>query len=324
MCRFWASVHADDLGAPRVLEPPVVVHDDDPVVAVLDGRPAGRRGSGDVAGRGEEQGKGEDGCRHPHERPPGGRFDCARMVGTAFCRATPTPSSPADAVSSRHARTEHTHSRPDWACSPRSRCWSPSPAAPPRVSRPLRPAAAFPPELVDWVPYDGKPALRRHRPGHLGPRDPRARVHPPRGRHDWRLWYTGYDSTRSETKSLGYATSPDGLAWTRHPKNPVFDGVWTEDVFVLKHEGLFHMFAEGVGDVAHRLTSPDGVRWEEQGRLDVRRRSGEPISAGAYGTPDGLGRGRDLLPLLRARRQGGLAGHLEGPAACGRTCGTSR
>jgi hypothetical protein len=27
------------------------------------------------------------------------------------------------------------------------------------------------------------------------------------------------------------------------------------------------------------------VRWQEQGRLDVRKRSGEPLSAGAYGTP---------------------------------------
>ena len=86
-------------------------------------------------------------------------------------------------------------------------------------------------------------------------------------------------------KSLGYATSPDGVRWTRHPGNPVFDRLWTEDVFVLKHEGVYQMFAEGTNDVAHRLTSADGLRWEDQGRLDIRTRSGAPLSAGAYGTP---------------------------------------
>ncbi len=104
----------------------------------------------------------------------------------------------------------------------------------------------------------------------------------------WRLWYTGYDSARSEKKALGYATSDDGIRWTRYPTNPVFDGVWTEDVFVLKHEGVYQMFAEGVDDVAHRLTSADGVRWEERGPLDIRKRSGEPISKGPYGTPSVL------------------------------------
>jgi len=97
--------------------------------------------------------------------------------------------------------------------------------------------------------------------------------------------YTGYDPTRGETKSLAmrpHLTASSGRGTRR---TLCSTGVWTEDVFVLKHEGLFHMFAEGVGDVAHRLTSPDGVRWEEQGRLDIRKRSGEPLSAGAYGTP---------------------------------------
>jgi hypothetical protein len=101
----------------------------------------------------------------------------------------------------------------------------------------------------------------------------------------WKLWYTGYDSSRSEVKSLGYATSPDGIHWMRHPANPVFDRVWTEDVFVVKHEGVYQMFAEGVNDIAHRLTSRDGLHWEEQGSLDIRTKAGKPIRAGAYGTP---------------------------------------
>jgi hypothetical protein len=142
----------------------------------------------------------------------------------------------------------------------------------------------FPPELVDWVPYAANPLFAGTGQA-TWDREIRERGFILRDGGTWRLWYTGYDTKRGEKKSLGYATSPEGIRWTRHAGNPVFDAVWTEDVFVVKHDGVFHMFAEGVDDVAHRLTSKDGVRWEEQGALDVRRRSGEPISKGAYGTP---------------------------------------
>jgi hypothetical protein len=45
------------------------------------------------------------------------------------------------------------------------------------------------------------------------------------------------------------------------------------------------MFAEGKGDIAHLLTSDDGIAWKEEGPLDIRTRSGEPLSPGPYGTP---------------------------------------
>lgn len=156
----------------------------------------------------------------------------------------------------------------------------------PAAPRPPEAAASpvFPPELVHWVPY-GKEPLFAGTGRATWDREIRERGFILRDGGTWRLWYTGYDSSRSETKALGHATSSDGLVWKRDPGNPVFAGVWTEDVFVLKHQGVFQMFAEGVNDVAHRLTSRDGVRWQEQGPLDVRGRSGEPIAAGAYGTP---------------------------------------
>jgi hypothetical protein len=148
------------------------------------------------------------------------------------------------------------------------------------------PAASdpFPKELVDWVPYEGNP-LFAGTGRDTWDREIRERGFILREGGAWRLWFTGYDSTKSEVKSLGYATSPDGIRWMRHPGNPVFDRLWTEDVFVVKHEGVYQMFAEGTNDVAHRLTSADGLRWEDQGRLDIRTRSGAPLSAGAYGTP---------------------------------------
>ncbi len=101
----------------------------------------------------------------------------------------------------------------------------------------------------------------------------------------YHLWYTGYNDDRSTSKSLGHATSTDGIQWTRDPANPIHDAGWVEDVCVVREGGEYVMFAEGRGDVAHMLTSPDGVRWTERGPLNVRRADGEPIAPGPYGTP---------------------------------------
>ena len=38
----------------------------------------------------------------------------------------------------------------------------------------------------------------------------------------YRLWYSGGE--QYEPDAIGYATSPDGLKWTKHENNPVFRG----------------------------------------------------------------------------------------------------
>ena len=54
---------------------------------------------------------------------------------------------------------------------------------------------------------------------------------------------------------------------------------------VVRRDDTFHMFAEGRGDRAHRLTSKDGIHWTPAGQLDVRTVDGQPIAEGPYGTP---------------------------------------
>jgi hypothetical protein len=100
----------------------------------------------------------------------------------------------------------------------------------------------------------------------------------------YHLWYTGYTDT-SDIKHLGYATSTDGLTWTRYKDNPVYSDGWVEDMCVVKSAGMYYMFAEGKGDTAHMLTSTDRIHWTEQGNLDIRRKNGTPISKGPFGTP---------------------------------------
>jgi hypothetical protein len=100
----------------------------------------------------------------------------------------------------------------------------------------------------------------------------------------YKLWYTGYNGTESVPKYLGYATSKDGIKWTRYSDKPIFSEKWTEDMFVIKNEGVYYMYAEGKNDVAHLLTSYDGVHWKEQGDLIIRMVNGEVIPC-PYGTP---------------------------------------
>ena len=100
------------------------------------------------------------------------------------------------------------------------------------------------------------------------------------------LWYTGYNQDLQPlSMKLGYATSPDGITWTRHAQNPIFDDVWVEDMMIVKHNETLYMFAEGAKDQPQLLKSTDGIAWQRIGTLDVRRTDGTKIAAGPCGTP---------------------------------------
>jgi beta-1,2-mannobiose phosphorylase / 1,2-beta-oligomannan phosphorylase len=141
----------------------------------------------------------------------------------------------------------------------------------------------FPKELVEFVPYDHNPVFSgtdtdtwdqhiRER-GYILFED-----------NIYKMWYTGYRGGDDDPKSLGYATSADGIKWTRYPENPVFSEKWTEDMFVIKENGTYFMYAEGKSDIAHLLTSGDGINWHEQGNLVILGATGDTIPP-PYGTP---------------------------------------
>ncbi len=142
----------------------------------------------------------------------------------------------------------------------------------------------FPPELVDFVPYENNPVFTGTGEDTW---DNKIRERGYILREDglYKMWYTGHKESLDATKYLGYATSTDGIHWTRYPENPIFNEYWTEDVQVVKHEGKYYMVAEGVNDIAHMLSSLDGVEWQRLGDLDIRKVNGESIDPGAYGTP---------------------------------------
>jgi beta-1,2-mannobiose phosphorylase / 1,2-beta-oligomannan phosphorylase len=145
-------------------------------------------------------------------------------------------------------------------------------------------AEEFPPEIVNFTPYEGNPVFAGTGKD-TWDRNIRERGFILREDDGYHLWYSGYNNDRTDEVHLGYATSPDGLVWTRHQGNPIVDHGWVEDVFVVKHGGTYYMLAEGRNDIAHLLTSTDRLHWQEHGRLDIRLVSGKPISPGPFGTP---------------------------------------
>ena len=142
----------------------------------------------------------------------------------------------------------------------------------------------FPPELVQFQPFAKNPVFRGAG-GQAWDAKIRERGWIMRDADDWRMWYTGYDGSEKPPMMLGYATSPDGISWTRRPGNPIDREHWVEDLMVVKQGDTYYMFAEGLDDQAQLLTSRDGLTWQREGRLDVRYVNGEPLKAGPYGTP---------------------------------------
>jgi hypothetical protein len=124
---------------------------------------------------------------------------------------------------------------------------------------------------VHWVKYSGNPVLTV---GSDGSWD------------DWmifsayvdiegssyKLWYSGCDGANCR---IGYATSPDGVHWTKYDGNPVLDvgpsGGWdTTNVFypyVLHNGGAYEMWYSGYNGSAYGIghaTSTNGVSWDRQ------------------------------------------------------------
>lgn len=95
----------------------------------------------------------------------------------------------------------------------------------------------------------------------------------------YRMWYGGYDGAVSRT---GFATSPDGLVWTRHPGNPILSpgpaGQWDDRgasvAGITRVGGRYFMLYRGNNaanaNVALGLaTSLDGIVWEKYGANPV-------------------------------------------------------
>ncbi len=106
------------------------------------------------------------------------------------------------------------------------------------------------------------------------------------------MWYLGASQTRS---GIGYATSPDGITWTKYAGNPVlapgslpqdFDNSSAEYPCVIRDGGMYKMWYTGfdashIGRICYAESS-DGIMWTKSAANPVletgRRGSWEGIA----------------------------------------------
>jgi predicted GH43/DUF377 family glycosyl hydrolase len=106
----------------------------------------------------------------------------------------------------------------------------------------------------------------------------------------YKMWYAAYDCNvdgelTDGTVNIGYATSTDGISWTKHEGNPVmtvsagqWDAVYVQDPHVIKYDNAYHMWYGGadVGDNYFQQTgyafSDDGIHWVKSNHNPILKR----------------------------------------------------
>ena len=96
----------------------------------------------------------------------------------------------------------------------------------------------------------------------------------------WRMWYSAGE--QYEPNAIGYATSPEGLHWSKDPRNPVMTpepgALWERERVtasqVVFWQGWYYSFYIGFRDVDHAQI---GLARSKDGIADWVRHAGNPI-----------------------------------------------
>lgn len=142
-----------------------------------------------------------------------------------------------------------------------------------------------------WIGYavspDGKTWKRQSDKPVLSPEQPweKVAVMCPHVCYDhkekrYRMWYSGGE--QYEPNAIGYATSPDGLKWTRHDTNPIFrpdpKNAWEKDRVtacqVVRQGEWYLMFYIGFRDQHHAQI---GLARSKDGITDWQRHRANPL-----------------------------------------------
>jgi predicted GH43/DUF377 family glycosyl hydrolase len=146
------------------------------------------------------------------------------------------------------------------------------------------------------------------------------------GKRFYRMWYSGGE--QYEPDAIGYATSPDGLNWTKLATNPVFRAdpshPWEQHKVtacqVIRHGQWYCMFYVGFRDIDHAqiglARSRDGIsKWERLPANPIIRAGKEQTEWDFYACykPSVIFDGKRWLLWYNGRRAGleqiGLAIH---------------
>jgi predicted GH43/DUF377 family glycosyl hydrolase len=100
----------------------------------------------------------------------------------------------------------------------------------------------------------------------------------------FKMWYTGLNGA---TESIAYATSVNGLSWTKYGSNPVLTqpgSGWGSNEFgdpsVIKVDGRYYMYLSGSASLNNKLvglaTSKDGTSWTYYGSNPIISKATSP------------------------------------------------
>jgi sucrose-6-phosphate hydrolase SacC (GH32 family) len=108
----------------------------------------------------------------------------------------------------------------------------------------------------------------------------------------FRMWYSGGHNIQ-DPKSIGYATSTDGIHWTRYSGNPVFEGIagsWDQGNVVLptvlQDRNTLRMWYLGgldgdAGTIGYAV-SEDGIHWNRHSSPVFQARAGTWYEDGIF------------------------------------------
>ena len=138
---------------------------------------------------------------------------------------------------------------------------------------------------LDWDIYSGNPVLEVGAPGSWDEQE----ANGPNVIKDsavYKMWYHGCNADYSEC-SIGYATSSDGVNWTKYTGNPVLEatpGGWDESGLflprVINNGATFEMWYRSDGKTGY-AASPDGIVWTKYASNPVLSESWDGAGVGA-------------------------------------------
>jgi hypothetical protein len=134
------------------------------------------------------------------------------------------------------------------------------------------------PDGINWTKYTGNPVLTKSNPADWDGKW----IESPAVVYDsasstYQMWYNGVSYNNWLIK-VGYATSPDGISWTKYTGNPVvdvganlsFDDMWVGTPAVIKRNDIYEMWYSGFCSVSGfdtlrigYATSSDGITWNK-------------------------------------------------------------